>query len=310
MNLFVASELNWKAKGIKLRQETQFPNEETTRLTIIEGSSEFDLAIRYPGWVEKGALQIKVNGTAVNYSAEPSSYIKLSRKWNTGDVVEITFPMRNTIEHLPNVPEYIAFMHGPILLAAKTGTEDLKALIADDSRFGQYASGEMLPIDQAPILIYDDIKNIANQLKPVQGKPLTFKLDVKVVNPIPIVLEPFFQIHDTRYMMYWLALSNDGYATYIDNLASIEKHKLELERRTIDKVETGEQQPETDHAMRYDQSETGNNRNQFWRDARDGGYFSYEMATDQQAGLSLFVRYWGAEWGPVNLRSASMIQNW
>ena len=35
-------------------------------------------------------------------------------------------PMHNTIEHLPNVPEYIAIMHGPILLGAKTGTEDLK----------------------------------------------------------------------------------------------------------------------------------------------------------------------------------------
>lgn len=61
--------------------------------------------------------------------------------------------MHNTIEHLPNVPEYIAFMHGPILLGAKTGTEDLKGLIADDGRWGQSSSGEFLPVDKAPILI-------------------------------------------------------------------------------------------------------------------------------------------------------------
>ncbi len=297
VNLFISSELNWKAKGIKLRQETQFPNEEHTRLTIIEGSSEFDLAIRYPRWVEKGMMKIVINGKAIECSTLPSSYVSINRRWNAGDVIEVSLPMRNTMKHLPNVPEYIAFMHGPILLAAKTGTEDLKALIADDSRFGQYASGEMLPIDQAPILIYDDLESIADQLQPIEGKPLNFKLDVKMVNSIPVVLKPFYQIHDARYMMYWLALTNSGYEAYLDNLSRIEKEKLNLEQRTIDKVETGEQQPETDHAMQQEQSNTGNNRNQFWREARDGGYFSYEMATNNATDLQLFVRYWGAEWG-------------
>jgi len=82
--------------------------------------------------------------------------------------------MHNTIEHLPNVPEYIAIMHGPILLCAKTGTEDLKGLIADDGRWGQNASGKYLPIDKAPILIDDDIQNIGNKLVPV--KDTTIKL--------------------------------------------------------------------------------------------------------------------------------------
>ena len=50
------------------------------------------------------------------------------------------------IEHMPNVPNYIAVMHGPILLGAKTGTEDLKGLVADDSRWGHIASGKKLPI--------------------------------------------------------------------------------------------------------------------------------------------------------------------
>ena len=53
-------------------------------------------------------------------------------------MVQIMLPMHNTVEQIPNVPQYIAFLHGPILLGAKLGTEDLKGLIADDSRFGQY----------------------------------------------------------------------------------------------------------------------------------------------------------------------------
>jgi hypothetical protein len=212
-------------------------------------------------------------------------------------VVNITLPMHNTIEHLPNVPEYIAIMHGPILLGAKTGTEDLKGLVADDGRWGQNAAGEYLPVDKAPILIDDNIETIADKLVPVKDKSLNFKLNVKMGNPAELTLEPFYKIHDARYMMYWLALSNSGYKAYTDSLANIEKEKLILEKRTIDQVSPGEQQPETDHAMQLEKSNKGNNLNEFFREARNGGYFSYELTTKSETNLSLMVRYWGAEWG-------------
>jgi DUF1680 family protein len=297
LNLLIASELNWKDKGLKIKQETNFPYEEQTKLTVTDGSSSFNLLVRYPGWVNKDALKITINGKNVSYSSLPSSYVSIERKWKKGDVVKIMLPMHNNIEHMPNVPEYIAFMHGPILLGAKTGTKDLKGLVADDGRWAQYSSGEYLPVDKAPILIEDDIQNIGNKLEPVKGKPLNFKLNVKMINPIELTLEPFYQIHDARYMMYWLALTNEGYKAYLDSLANIEKEKLALEKRTIDFVAIGEQQPETDHAMQKEKSGTGNNLNEFWRDARNGGYFSYDLATNSETNLSLYVRYWGAEWG-------------
>jgi len=297
LNLFIASELNWKEKGLKIKQETSFPDEEQTRLTVTEGSSNFKLMVRYPVWVSKGALKIAVNGKDVAYSARPSSYVCINRKWKKGDVVQISFPMHNTIEHLPNVPEYIAIMHGPVLLGAKTGTEDLKGLIADDGRWGQNASGAYLPVDKAPILIDNNIETIADKLVPVKDKSLNFKLNVKMGNPAELTLEPFYKIHDARYMMYWLALSNSGYKAYTDSLANIEKEKLALEKRTIDQVAIGEQQPETDHAMQVEKSNKGNNLNEFFREARDGGYFSYDLVTKSETDLSLMVRYWGAEWG-------------
>lgn len=297
VNLFITSELNWKDKGVKLRQETNFPYEEETKLTVTEGDSNFKLLVRYPGWVRKGDLKISVNGNEVSYTANPSSYITLDREWDIGDVVEIKLPMHNTIEQLPNVPDYVAIMHGPILLGAKTGTEDLKDLIADDGRWSQYAAGEYLPVNKAPILIEDDIQNIADKLEPVKDEPLNFTLNVKMINPMKLTLEPFYQIHDARYMMYWLALTNNGYKSYMDSLANIEKEKLALENRTIDYVVAGEQQPETDHSMQSENSNTGNNLDEFWREARNGGYFSYDLSTNSEANLSLFVRYWGAEWG-------------
>jgi uncharacterized protein len=111
-------------------------------------------------------------------------------------------------------------MHGPILLCAKTGTEDLKGLIADDSRWGQIPSGQKLPVDNAPVLIDDNISLVPEKLSPVKSKPLTFTMQgIKIQNPINVVLEPFFRVHDSRYMMYWMVMTNNQYQEYIDSLA-------------------------------------------------------------------------------------------
>jgi hypothetical protein len=36
---------------------------------------------------------------------------------------------------------------------------------------------------------------------------------------------------------------------------------------------------------------------EFWRDARNPGYFSYKLSTNKETNIHLMVRYWGAEWG-------------
>lgn len=297
VNLFVASELNWKEKGVKLRQETGFPYSESSKITLTEGKGKFTMLVRYPGWVKPGEFSVTVNGEQVPLISGPSSYVAIDRKWKKNDVIELTFPMHNSVKYLPNVPQYIALMHGPIMLGMKTGTEDMAHLIADDSRFGQYASGKKLSTDQAPILINNDIESIANQLQPIPGKPLHFTLTTRMENPIHNELQPFFEIHDSRYMMYWLALSEDNYKGHLAQLAKAEQERQALEASTIDKVQPGEQQPETDHRMETDQSFTGNTNDCFWRDANDGHYFSYLMQTQGQENIALRLKYWGVgEW--------------
>jgi hypothetical protein len=301
VNLFVSSELNWKEKGLVLRQETAFPYGETSKITIQEvrgkKSEVRTLLVRYPGWVKPGDFKVSVNGQPVQIITGPSSYVAIDRQWRKGDVIDITFPMHNSLKYLPNVPQYVALMHGPILLGMKTGTEDLAHLIADDSRFGQYAGGKKLPINEAPILINDNIEQIANQLKPIEGKPLHFTLETKMENGISNELQPFFEIHDSRYMIYWLALSEKSYKDYLTKLAQEEQERQALEARTVDKVQPGEQQPETDHKMESDQSYTGNTNDVFWRDARNGHYFSYLMQTAGHTDIALRLKFWGVgEW--------------
>ena len=100
LNLFVASELNWKNKKVVIRQETLFPNEDKTKLTVINGSAQFKLMVRYPYWVAKGALKVLVNGKNVAITAKPSSYFSIDRKWKKGDVIEIQLPMKTRIEQI------------------------------------------------------------------------------------------------------------------------------------------------------------------------------------------------------------------
>lgn len=299
VNLYAASELNWEELGVKLRQETQFPYGESSKITIAEGKGKFTLKLRYPSWVREGEFAVKINGKNVKAKGwKPGTYIDLNENWKQGDVIDINFPMHASIEHMPNVPQYISIMYGPIALGMKTGTEDLAGLLADDSRFGQMAVGQKLPVDQAPYLIANQVEDIANDLEPIAGKPLHFNLKTRMENKIEGELQPFFEIHDSRYMLYWLALSSDGYKEYIDNLAKEEKTRLELEASTTDKVQPGEQQPESDHFMEADETSTRGITNDVpFRDAHNGGSFSYLMQTKGRTDLSVRIRYWGQdEW--------------
>lgn len=299
VNLFIASELNWKEKGIKLKQETSFPYSEVSKIIITEGNNDFCCKVRYPSWVEPGKLKIKINGELQSFNAEPSSFIAINRSWSAGDVLEITLPMHNSIEELPNVSSYIAIMHGPILLGAKTGSEDLRGLLAGAGRWDHIAGGNRLPINESPIIIEDNHADVANKLIPVEGDSLRFTTpDLNIINTDKTLeFVPFYSIHDSRYMMYWMELSSNEYQEVLDSIAASESDKLLLEERTIDQVQPGQQQPESDHYIMSSNSNTGTHMNEFWRDTRNGGYFSYQLSTDNEINLSLMVRYWGNESG-------------
>ena len=294
VNLFVASELNWKDRKMVIRQQTAFPYAETSVVEVAKGKGTFILKVRKPSWCD----DFTVKGVGFDAdSYEENGFVCIKRKWKKGDQVKISMPMHAYIKPMVNVPQYVAIMYGPIMLGMKTGNEDMRSLIADDSRFGQYAGGKKLALDKAPILLPKHLDDIAKDLKPIPGKPLHFKLATHLENAIEGELQPFFEIHDSRYMMYWLALGENDYKAYMQKLADEEKARQALENRTVDKVSPGEQQPETDHRMETDNSEKGNTEGVFFRDAKDGHYFSYLMQTKGETDLSLQLKFWGQdEW--------------
>lgn len=140
--------------------------------------------------------------------AAPCSYFPIERRWKSGDTVEILLPMHFSVEAMPNVPDYISLLYGPVVLAARMGTEDLEGLVADDGRWGHIASGRLLPLDGAPAIAGTADSALARLRKsaaPVDGKPLHYTCEglFSQEEYRTLELEPFAGIHDCRYSVYF-----------------------------------------------------------------------------------------------------------
>lgn len=119
---------------------------------------------------------------------------------------------------------------------------------------------------------------------PVKDRPLDYKIPSLIAQPEykDLTLVPFFQIHDSRYMLYWPVAKPGEIADREKELAAQDKEVLRMSLRTVDYIAPGEQQPEVDHAMQSKNSTTGIFENRHWRSATDG-FFSYTLKMDPKA---------------------------
>ncbi|MEU6207237.1 beta-L-arabinofuranosidase domain-containing protein [Micromonospora musae] len=114
VNLYAASTLTWAEKGFTVVQETNYPREDRTRLTV-NGSGRLDIKLRVPGWVEKGFF-VSINGKAQKVDAKPGRYLTLSRTWRRGDTIDIRMPFSIRIERAIDRPDTQSIFWGPVLL--------------------------------------------------------------------------------------------------------------------------------------------------------------------------------------------------
>lgn len=294
VNLFIPSKLNWKEKNLEVIQENNFPEEARTQLTIFpKKRSRFVLKIRYPEWVQSGKLQVTLNGKEVP-SENQNGYIAIERKWKKGDKVIVEMPMRVTVEQIPDRSNYYSFLYGPVVLAARTSTENMDGLFADDSRGGHIAHGIQIPQKEMPIVIGEK-NDLASLVKPVPGKPMTFML----TNLFPekysrgLELIPFFKLHESRYIIYFAQATADEAKTIQKKIESDEREKMKLKNITVDEVVSGEQQPENDHMIQLENSKTGFVEDIHWREA--SGWFSYQLKNKDKKAKSLYVKYFNAD---------------
>ena len=160
------------------------------------------------------------------------------------------------------------------------GTQQQDGLFADDSRGGHIANGPRLPLQNMPVVIGNE-ENLLNHLTKTEGK-LTFKLSgVRPDNHEGMTLEPFYRIHESRYMVYWPLMTEDEWEQKREQQERSEREALALESLTTDKVTCGEQQPESDHFVKMDASDMGDDDGIHWRETRT--WISYTMKNGGKA---------------------------
>lgn len=197
VNLFIASTLNWKEKGINLTQVTSFPESGKTRLEIKAASAQrFTLHIRHPAWA--ATTSVRVNGRASQFSRKPGSFIPLKRRWKAGDVVEVDMAMGLHMELLPGTTDTTAVVYGPIVLVGAMGheVEPGKNLHVNERTIGSVYN------DPIPVPTFTGIPaGIPAKIKPT-GAPLTFKT-YGIGRPNDVTLVPYYKMAHQHYNMYW-----------------------------------------------------------------------------------------------------------
>ncbi|AWB69143.1 glycosyl hydrolase (plasmid) [Saccharobesus litoralis] len=295
VNLFVPAKAQFDTLGVSIEQITAFPQQDSSSLKI-NGSGQFTLKIRQPTWLKGNLLQVKVNGKSVQSIALTKGYVTIERHWHNGDVVDFALPMQTKAEPMPGNVDHYAIVHGPLVLAAKVNPFPNEQLnfVADDSRMGHIANGQMCPPEALPVIL-DDAQGFVEQLKPVAGQPLTFLAEQQLSNPLndPLYLIPFYQLHDARYQVYWPNTSKQDLALFRDRAAREAAKQAQLDAITIDKVAPGEQQPESDHFYQGEHSEAGVHMGRHWRHAHK--WFSYLLNDKQQQAKVLRISYFGLD---------------
>ena len=190
VNLYIASELDWQEKKVRLRQETDFPRQQGTKLTVLtEQPSQVALRFRIPYWCRDA--QVKLNRRPLPVSASPASYLALLGPWKNGDTVELTLPMDLHVAPMPDDESVQAVMYGPLVLAGRFGEAPRERWYdAGYERKDQPAT--------APAIVADP--DDPGSWVQAEKEPLTFRA---VGQSQPMTLVPMARILHEQYTVYW-----------------------------------------------------------------------------------------------------------
>ncbi|MBN1116406.1 MAG: glycoside hydrolase family 127 protein [Bacteroidales bacterium] len=305
VNMFISSKLSWKNRGVNLTQRTEFPYKEFSEMIVQTDSAKtFSINIRKPDWIVDDSFEIKVNGESQPIEGEP--FVQVKREWKSGDLIVVAFKMKSTAEFLPDNSPWVSFKYGPIVLGAISDSNNLNGLWADESRMGHEASGKYYPIDESPVIVTNKT-DLSGILVPVPNEALHFKFSEKIYPESfqNLTLQPFFEIHEARYIVYWPVIDSAGFAGRIQEIKEKEKAFMALEEITVDKIETGEQQPESDHFFKGEHTWNGYFKDKYWRNTRN--YISYKLKTKNKEGKILRITYYGTDKGSLKITTNNVL---
>ncbi|TFF35541.1 glycoside hydrolase family 127 protein [Mucilaginibacter psychrotolerans] len=274
VNLFIPSVLNWKEKGLSIKQESNLPENDRTTLTVTTAKPvQMGIRIRKPKWADN--TSISINGKKQQLTIDAQGYLVLNRKWKNNDKIEFTMPEDIYTEALPDNANRRAVFYGPVLLAGILGNT------------------EPDPLKGVPVFVTSET-DPNKWLQMVDKKQLSFRTD-NISNPTEVKLIPFNQTKNEYYSVYWDVFTPETWAVQQKAYDEQRKKQQELEARTTDILRIGEMQPERDHNFSGENAITGEDHQKKWRSTENGGYLQYEMKIDANTQNTLINTYWGMD---------------
>ncbi|GAB4516615.1 MAG: glycoside hydrolase family 127 protein [Amphiplicatus sp.] len=272
VNLFIPSTLDWTERGARFDLDTDYPWSGDIRLAVEAAhGAPLTVALRIPGWAKQGA-RIEVNGEAVPLEIDARGYACLRRAWRPGDVATLALPMQARVEPTPDDPDTIALLHGPLALAADLGPVEA-------------------PWDgPAPALVAE---NVLAALTPENTAAAAYRV-AGAGRPADLRLRPFFEQRDRRTAVYFKRYTPAQWEEAQAAFAAERARLAALDARSSDLVRLGDGADERAHHLDADISYAVVYRGRKGRDARDGGFFAFDMAADDGP-LILQATYWGGE---------------
>ena len=121
------------SKAMEVVQQTDYPISGNISLKVVVLKEEkLKVRIRIPLWSQRSIMTI--NGQLVD-NVVSGKYAEISRVWKSGDLINLTLDMRGRVVRMGDLPENLAIVRGPIVLArdARLGTphvdETIKPII-------------------------------------------------------------------------------------------------------------------------------------------------------------------------------------
>ncbi|MFM8450385.1 MAG: beta-L-arabinofuranosidase domain-containing protein [Haliscomenobacter sp.] len=277
INQFIASELNWRSQGVVVRQETSFPKEQHSALTITcPRPTYLRLMIRNPYWLAPGKMRVEVNGRPVAAASSSKSYIELYAKWKNGDRIDIDLPFELRLEPTPDDSNRAAICYGPLVLAGDLGPENTPNPYARD----------FVPIFKTVE------RDPAKWLTPFEHEPNSFQSQ-QVAFPRDIRLLPFYQMHDRRYSVYWDFMSQETWENNVETHLKEMAFRENCNRTAIDRLIWGDTIQEKTHGLSDSNSHIGKLQDRTYREAERGGWFACRLHVQPDTPLELLAEYWG-----------------
>lgn len=282
-------------KRIDMSQKTSYPWEGNIELTVTpESKQEFSIMLRIPGWVDnrpvpsdlytymnadEKKIVIKINGEVQNAPIE-KGYAVLARKWEPGDVIQLTLPMEVHKNKANDKVEadinHLSVERGPIVYCAEFADNNGAVL--------NYVlkSGDEFAVSPAPAL-FDGV----NLLKGHVDRVVADK-NYEVIK----------SVKDSLTLIPYYARSHRGngeMTVWFPSDDNILKKQLVERGRITDKVIIGKKSSEDEHQMKGVSTNTGGPNT--WRDASNGGWFSYTVAVNPDKQMELVLTYSSTDGG-------------